>query len=306
MPTLEALLNNFTVPYVSRRKSTSFVAVQGCLRDSFRASASVDLRATLVKPVAEIPTGGTHLLHASQGETVVAEPLTQGILSSDAESARVLVVDDDEVLSRFLQRILSAEGFEVQIAHSGAAALQAAQQDVSIVVLDLNLPEMDGIAVLQALRVTMPRLPVLVLTARTRNESAVLALENGADDCLTKPFSYLELVARLRALLRRSATEIPPANQQDKLVLDRERCCAVRGERRVSLTPREFDLLERLLRTPGVPVARTTLMHELWGDDTSRSSNVVDVYMKYVRDKIDQPGLPRLIHTVRGVGYVVH
>ncbi len=219
---------------------------------------------------------------------------------------RALIVEDDELLARFLDRMLRAAGFEVEIAHTGVMAVQVLHRDLDVVVLDLNLPEMDGIAVLQELRSRFHLLPVLVLTARVRSECAVLALENGADDCLTKPFSYVELLARLRALLRRQNPERAlPKTCFGDLALNRADFRATRNGKHIDLTPREFGLLEYLMRSPGTAVPRAVLLKDLWGEDGPSGSNVVDVYMKYVRDKIDLPGLPKLIRTIRGVGYAI-
>ena len=218
---------------------------------------------------------------------------------------RVLVVEDDEVLSRFLNRILRMEGIDVEIAHSGDAALPLLRPELDAVILDLNLPGMDGISVLQELRTSFSSLAVLVLTARARSESAVLALENGADDCLTKPFSYVELLARLRALFRRHGAQDTRRIRCGSLMLDKDEFRVTREDRKVELTPREYSLLEFLLRSPGIPVPRAVLLKELWGEENSSASNVVDVYMKYLRDKVDLPGLPKLIRTVRGVGYAI-
>ena len=239
-----------------------------------------------------------------------AAPASRAIGDGESQPAlptgkRVLVVEDDEILARFIDRLLAAESFVVEVAHTGDAALVALRPELDLVVLDLNLPDVDGIAVLQQLRAQFHQLPVLVLTARSRAESAVLALENGADDCLTKPFSHLELVARLRALLRRHSDAEPSKSNCGSLVLDRTEHRVTRAGKQIDLTPREFGLLEYLMRSPGIPVPRSVLVRELWGEEPSSASNVVDVYMKYVRDKIDGPGLPKLIRTVRGVGYVI-
>ncbi len=225
--------------------------------------------------------------------------------SSRPAMSRILVVDDDEVLSRFLERILRAEGFAVEFAHNGADALETIRPDLDLVILDLNLPQLDGIAVLHKLRPIFPKLPVLVLTGRSRAESTVQALESGADDCLIKPFSYLELLARVRALLRRNTGFLPRSSQCADLVLQREELRVTRGGQKIDLTPREYGLIEFLMRTPRVPVPRSVLLKEVWGLEYDPSTNVVDVYMKYVRDKIDRPGLPKLIRTIRGLGYVV-
>ncbi len=223
----------------------------------------------------------------------------------DAELARVLVVEDDEILSRFLHRLLRAEGFGVEVAYDGASALEKLRPAVDLLILDLNLPLVDGIEVLRRLRANFPELPVLVLTARNRTDSTVLALESGADDCLVKPFSCAELLARMRALLRRRQNKPSQSSQCADLVVHRDQLRVTRNGQRVDLTPREYSLLEYLMRTPGVPVSRLVLLQEIWGTATESGTNVVDVYMKYIRDKVDLPSMAKLIRTVRGVGYAV-
>ena len=218
---------------------------------------------------------------------------------------RVLVVEDDQPLSRFLSRTLRMEQYEAELVHDGQAALAMVQPTTDLVILDINLPGMDGFSVLRALRPRFPKLPVLVLTARSRTEDTVAAFNSGADDCLVKPFSYHELLARVRALLRRNTGVLPRSMQVADLLLHREEHRVERNGRKVDLTPREFDLLEFLMREPGAPVSRAVLMQEVWGVAFDPSTNVVDVYMKYIRDKVDREGEMKLIRTVRGVGYVV-
>ena len=218
---------------------------------------------------------------------------------------RILVVEDDQPLSRFLCRTLRTEQYEAELAHDGRTALAMVQATTDLLILDINLPGMDGFSVLRALRPRFPKLPVLVLTARSRTDDMVAAFDSGADDCLLKPFSYHELLARVRALLRRNAGVLPRSTQVVDLLLYREEHRVERSGRKVELTPREFDLLEFLMREPGTPVSRAVLMQEVWGVAFDPSTNVVDVYMKYVRDKVDREGEVKLIRTVRGVGYVV-
>jgi two-component system copper resistance phosphate regulon response regulator CusR len=146
-------------------------------------------------------------------------------------------------------------------------------------------------------------LPVLVLTARSRVEDKVLALQSGADDCLTKPFSLLELMARVSALLRRNSGLIPNCSTVGDLTLLRDERRVERNGRRIDWTPREFAILDVMMRNAGRPVSRATLLAEVWNTSSEPTTNIVDVYMKYVRDKIDLPGEPRLTHTVRGFGY---
>jgi DNA-binding response OmpR family regulator len=217
----------------------------------------------------------------------------------------VLVVDDDSSLASFLSMELEADRFTVDQIHDGAEALQAlqAKRRYDLLVLDLNLPTLDGLSLLRQLRPSQPRLPVLVLTARARVEDRVHALQAGADDCLTKPFSLLEFMARVQALLRRNSGEVPNCSTVGDLSLYRDQRRVERNGRRVDLTPREYAILDIMMRNAGRPVSRATLLEEVWNMAPESTTNIVDVYMKYVRDKIDLPGEPRLTHTVRGFGY---
>lgn len=232
-------------------------------------------------------------------------PLSMGEIHRVKQTSRILVVEDDQPLSRFLCRTLQTESYAVELAHDGRTALARLLPSTDLLILDINLPGMDGFEVLRSLRPAFPKLPVLVLTARSRTEDLVAAFDSGADDCLTKPFSYLELLARTRALLRRNVGVLPRSVNVADLVLFREEHRVERNGRKVDLTPREFSLLEFLMREPGTPVSRATLMQEVWGVELDTATNVVDVYMKYLRDKVDREDDVKLIRTVRGVGYVV-
>ena len=174
-----------------------------------------------------------------------------------------------------------------------------------LVILDLNLPRIDGMELLRRVRLIQPELRMLVLTARNRTEDLVLALEQGADDCLIKPFSFLELLARIRGLLRRSSSATVSASKVGDLSIDREQHRVVRGERTIDLTPREFAILECLMANAGKTVSRVTLMRDVWNMEFDPTTNIVDVYMKYLRDKIDIEGEVKLLRTVRGVGYAL-
>jgi DNA-binding response OmpR family regulator len=223
-----------------------------------------------------------------------------------APRRRILVVEDDAPLARLLASGLAAESFAVDLVHDGEAAAKALEScEHSLVMLDLNLPKMDGLSLLQMLRSTQPQLPVLVLTGRSRTEDMVKALDLGADDCLLKPFSLLELMARVRVLLRRSAGSGQEPIKATGLVLDRSEFRVERNGRQISLTPREFAVLEFLVLHAGKPISRATLMQEVWNMTLETNTNIVDVYMKYLRDKIDGAGEEKLIHTVRGIGYVL-
>jgi DNA-binding response OmpR family regulator len=236
--------------------------------------------------------------------TVAGAPLHDQ--AERSTEARILVVDDDIALCKFLSRELKRRHFDVTIRHDGEAACTDLQQSAyDLLILDLNLPKLDGMAVMKQVRLSRPRLPILVLTARNRTEDVVLALEQGADDCLVKPFSYQELLARVRVMLRRDspATTVSSSNAGD-LTINREEHRVLRGERRIDLTAREFDLLEYLMNNVGKAVSRKRLMEDVWNIPYDSTTNIVDVYMKYLRDKVDIEGEVKLIRTVRGIGYV--
>jgi DNA-binding response OmpR family regulator len=217
----------------------------------------------------------------------------------------ILLVEEDASLANFLSRELRAGSFSVDLVSDGETALNALQDERrhDLLILELNLPKMDGMSLLQRVRPAKPRMPMMVLTARSRIEDKVKAFQCGADDFLAKPFSIMELLARVHALLRRHSGLIPNTSKVGELTLHREERSVERNGRRIELTPREFVILEFMMRNPGRPVSRATLSEEVWNTPHDPSTNIVDVYMKYVRDKVDQPGEPKLTHTIRGVGY---
>jgi DNA-binding response OmpR family regulator len=217
----------------------------------------------------------------------------------------ILIVEEDASLANFLCRELRAGSFSVDSVYDGETALTTLQDDRrrDLLILELNLPKLDGISLLQRVRVARPRLPMMVLTARSRIEDKVKAFQCGADDFLAKPFSIMELLARVHALLRRQTGLIPNKSTVGGLTLDREERRVERNGRRIDLTPREFAILEYMMRNAGKPVSRATLSEEVWNMPHDPSTNIVDVYMKYVRDKVDRPGEPKLTHTIRGIGY---
>lgn len=221
--------------------------------------------------------------------------------------ATILIVDDDERLRRMLQRTLVYEGLNVEVAADGRAALdqvRACQPD--LIVLDWMMPELDGIEVVRRLRAENNHTMVLMLTARDAIENRVQGLEGGADDYLVKPFAPTELVARIHALLRRSeAVRQEQALSFSDLILDPNTRQASRAGRTFDLTPTEYSLLEFLLRHPRQVLEREQILTHVWGYDFGGEDNVLEVYVGYLRKKIESGGAPRLIQTVRGVGYVL-
>lgn len=217
----------------------------------------------------------------------------------------VLVVDDDRRLLDMLRRTLTYEGYRVLTAADGEAALaQAATQRPDVVVLDWLMPGLDGIDVAQRLRAAEDT-PILMLTARDAVEDRVVGLDSGADDYLVKPFAPAELLARIRALLRRSGEDRDKPLSYADLSLDPVTREVRRGNREFKLTPTEFDLLALLLRHPRQVLSRGMILQEVWGYDFGGNDNVLEVYIGYLRSKTEAEGEPRLIQTVRGVGYVM-
>ena len=248
------------------------------------------------------PSAGSSVTAANQP---LANSGRSAALFNSLSGRRILIVEDDVSLAGFIGGELQSENFVVEMVHDGEEALATLQGErrYDLLILDLNLPKLDGISLLQRVKPTNPRLRMLVLTARSRVEDKVTALQSGADDCLTKPFSFAELLARVQALLRRNSGLIPNCSKVGDLALYREERRVERNGRRIDLTPREFAILEFMMRNPGRPVSRATLLEEVWNMPSDPVTNIVDVYMKYVRDKVDLPGEAKLTHTIRGVGY---
>jgi len=217
---------------------------------------------------------------------------------------RVLVVEDETKMAGLLRRGLTEEGYAVEIAANGTDGLWAAtENDFDVVVLDLMLPDMSGFDVCRELRARGRWGPVLMLTARDAVPDRVAGLDAGADDYLIKPFAFSELFARLRALVRRGPAERPPALVVGDLALDPAGRTVTVGQVRVDLTAKEFALLEYLMRHPGEVLSRMRILEHVWDFAYEGDSNVVDVYIRYLRDKVDRPFGRRSIETVRGAGY---
>ncbi|HEV2323684.1 MAG TPA: response regulator transcription factor [Terracidiphilus sp.] len=218
---------------------------------------------------------------------------------------RLLIAQNDTALGQFLRRGLEADGYRVRLALDGGEAVNAFRQDLpDLTILGLNLPVKDGERVLEEVRMLDAELPVMVLTARQEVDTRVRCLDRGADDFMTKPFSLHELRARCRALLRRRRPARLALRVGD-LELDRLERRAVRGGRAVELTSKEFALLEHLMLNRGHCVSRVELLDTVWKMDPAQTTNIVDVYVNYLRRKIQDPRPGKLIHTVRGQGYMV-
>ncbi len=224
---------------------------------------------------------------------------------------RILVADDDPAVRESLRRSLSFNGYEVTLASDGREALTASSTPVpDLVLLDVNMPGIDGLEVCRRIRASGSDVPVLILTARVEVGDRVLGLDAGADDYLPKPFALEELLARIRALLRRTKSTTDDAQVDESLTfvdltIDPATRTVRRGERAISLTRTEFELLWVLVQRPRRVLSRELILDEVWGYDFPTSANSLEVYVGYLRRKTEAGGEPRLIHTVRGVGYVL-
>jgi DNA-binding response OmpR family regulator len=219
---------------------------------------------------------------------------------------RILVVEDDDEIAQVLQRSLRMEGYEVKLAADGVQALEESHAFLpDLIVLDLGLPRLDGVDVAKRLRDDGDEVPILMLTARDALESRVEGLDVGADDYLVKPFERQELLARMRALLRRRPPRgMAPLRVAD-LMLNPDTHEVSRGERKIDLTQREFELLEYLMRNERLVISRQKLLDEVWGYDPFSITNTIEVFVSNLRRKLEADGEPRLLHTVRGAGYVL-
>lgn len=219
---------------------------------------------------------------------------------------RLLVIDDDPILAGTLKRGFSYEGYTVLTASTGTQGLTIARDHApDLVILDLMLPGIDGLEVLRRFRAANANLPVLLLTARDDPSDVVKGLEAGADDYVVKPFTFAVLAARVKALLRRSESEHAEVLQLDDLSLDTAARRAHRGSREIELTSTEFEVLRQFLLHPRRVLPKHFLMDRVWGYEVQGSSNILEVYVKQLRQKLEAAGEPRLIHTFRGAGYVL-
>jgi two-component system, OmpR family, response regulator MprA len=227
------------------------------------------------------------------------------MISSEVATGRVLVIEDDAEIADVLRRFLRQEGHEVRTAADGEEALDAAPEFVpDLVILDLGLPGIDGVEVCRRLRADGD-VPILILTARAETEDRVEGLDSGADDYLVKPFERQELLARIRALLRRRPPRGSASLTVGDLSLNPDTREVTRGERRIELTNREFELLEYLMRNERLVISRERLLEEVWGYDPMAPTNTIDVFISNLRRKLEADGEPRLLHTKRGAGYVL-
>lgn len=220
-------------------------------------------------------------------------------------TARILVIEDDEAILKFLRRGLAYEGYQVDTAADGQSGLALAlDNQYDLVVLDLMLPGLDGLEVCRRLRAGGP-VPILILTAKDAVTDRIQGLDMGADDYMTKPFNLDEMLARIRALLRRAQPSRPQVLRFADLSLDTGTRQASRGDRVISLTAKEYELLELFLRHPRQVLTRDMIFDRVWGYDFGGESNIIEVYIRYLRQKLEAQEEARLIHTVRGMGYVL-
>ena len=219
---------------------------------------------------------------------------------------RLLVVEDEKKVASFIRKGLEEEGYAVDLVSDGKTGLIMGLDGIhDLIILDINLPKMDGLSILRELRNKNVKTPVLLLTVRAAIEDKVIGLDTGADDYLTKPFAFQEFLARVRALLRRRADAESPLLQVADLTLDPATRLVSRGDQKIELTAKEFALLSYFMRNPGRVLTRTMIAEHVWDYDFDPMTNVIDVYVNYLRKKIEAGGEEKLIHTVRGVGYVM-
>lgn len=220
---------------------------------------------------------------------------------------KILIVEDDSQIARFVELELEHEGYEVKKVDNGYDGINMLKNnEFDLMLLDIMLPGIDGVEVCREVR-EFSDLPIIMLTAKSELEDKVKGLDTGADDYLTKPFEIEELLARIRALLRRKKGDVESANilETDSVVVNLDAHTVSRNDEKIELTKKEYDLLVYLIENEGIVVSREKLLNNVWGYDYTGETNIVDVYIRYLRSKIDDPFDKKLIHTVRGVGYVL-
>jgi heavy metal response regulator len=219
---------------------------------------------------------------------------------------KLLLVEDEKKVARFIKKGLEEEGYAVDLASDGQIGLSMGLDGVhDVIILDINLPAMSGLEILKNLRRENIFTPVLLLTVRATIEDKVIGLDTGADDYLPKPFSFQELLARVRALLRRRAESEPPVLKIVDLILDPAKRMVARGDHLIELTAKEFSLLDYFMRNQGRVLTRSMIADHVWDDNYETATNVIDVYINRLRNKIDSGHEPKLLHTIRGTGYVL-
>jgi DNA-binding response OmpR family regulator len=225
---------------------------------------------------------------------------------SNMPPSRILVVEDEEKLARFVELELTYEGYQVTVAHDGLTGLtQARDLNPDLIILDWMMPGLTGLELCRRLRATGNKVPVILLTAKDDVSDRVAGLDAGADDYVVKPFSIEELLARVRAHLRRTNEEETDVLRFEDLMLNRNTREVTRGDRPIELTAKEFDLLEYLMANPRQVLTRDRILEKVWGYDFMGDSNIIEVYVRYLRLKLEAEDEKRLIQTVRGVGYVL-
>ena len=264
------------------------------------------MRAFLFSAVAQLAARVPEHYYGTGRKSIVLSGIPLPKLTPTVVSMRILVAEDDPPVAIFLRKSLEAEQYAVDTAADGAEAKYMAESyDYDLLILDINLPKMTGFEVLREVRQKKPHVAILILTGNNQVVDRVKGLDLGADDYLTKPFSLTELSARIRALIRRSGRPFEAVLRVDDLVLDRVQRVVRRGDQRIELTPKEFGLLEFLMRNAGRRVTRGMIVENVWNLGFDTTTNVVDVYINYLRKKVDVGRERKLIRTIRGVGYQV-
>ena len=224
----------------------------------------------------------------------------------ELNTMRILLVEDDKAIARFIKKGLLENGYGVDLCFDGEGGVHSVlERNYDVIILDILLPKMDGVEVLKRIRASRIQTPVIFLTAKDSESDIILGLNLGADDYLTKPFSFNELLARIHAIVRRDKMASPASRLQvDNLILEVDGHRVFRDKIKIELTPKEYALLEFLMRHPGQIITRTMISEKVWDYHFDTSTNIIDVHVSHLRNKIDKDFEPKLLHTVKGVGYV--